>query len=74
MDYFASFFQESYQEHPDIQREDGDFLLWQVPDTAYRLAMFASGMGDGIYSGYWGVNAEGNPVELVIPFINPLYI
>ncbi|MCI8482904.1 MAG: DUF2185 domain-containing protein [Lachnospiraceae bacterium] len=74
VDYFAAFFQESYQKYPDVQREGGDFLLWQVPGASDRLAMFASGMGDGIYSGYWGMDAEGNPVELVIPFINPLYI
>ncbi len=33
--------------------------------------MFSSGLGDGVYSAYWGVDAEGLPVELVIPFMNP---
>lgn len=74
VDYFASFFRKSYQEHPNVQREGGDFLLWQIPKTSYRLPMFASGMGDGIYSGYWGMDGEENLVELVLPFINPLYI
>ncbi len=73
-DYFAAFFRESYKKFPEVQREGGDFLLWQVPDTKYKLPMFASGFGDGIYSGYWGLDAKGKPAELVIPFINPEYI
>ena len=33
--------------------------------------MFTSGLGDGIYSGYWGLDVDGNAAELVIPFMNP---
>ena len=73
-DYFASFFRKSYEMYPEIQRESGDFLLWQMPGTGYRLPMFASGLGDGIYSGYWGLGADGEPTELVIPFLNPEYL
>ena len=70
-DYFAGFFAGSYREQPDVQREGGDFLNWAIPGSGHRVAMFASGMGDGIYSGYWGLDAEGNVAELVIPFMNP---
>lgn len=73
-DYFAAFFKESGQKFPEVQREGGDFILWQIPDTRYKLPMFASGFGDGIYSGYWGLDVKGKPAELVIPFINPEYI
>lgn len=73
-DYFAPFFRKSYEMYPEIQRESGDFLLWQMPGTGYHLAMFASGLGDGIYSGYWGLDANGEATELVIPFINPEYM
>lgn len=73
-DYFAAFFKDSYQKFPELQREGGDFIIWQIPDTKYKLPMFASGFGDGIYSGYWGLDAKGKPAELVIPFINPEYI
>lgn len=73
-DYFAAFFKESSRKFPEFQREGGDFIIWQIPDTKYKLPMFASGFGDGIYSGYWGLDAKGKPVELVIPFINPEYI
>ncbi len=73
-DYFAPYFRKSYEMYPELQRESGDFLLWQMPETGYKLAMFASGLGDGIYSGYWGLDADGEATELVIPFLNPEYI
>lgn len=74
LDYFAPLFQESSEKYPQVQREGGDFLQWQIPGTDCRLVMFTSGMGDGIYSGYWGMDAKGEAAELVIPFINPAYI
>lgn len=70
-DYFAAFFAESYAERPEIQREGGDFICWRLPNSGARLVMFSSGLGDGVYSAYWGFDAEGLPVELVVPFMNP---
>lgn len=70
-DYFAALFAKSYAEQPAIQREGGHFICWQLPESGARLVMFSSGLGDGVYSAYWGVDAEGLPVELVIPFMNP---
>ena len=70
-DYFAGLLQKSYEEHPEVQRSGGDFLCWKIPEKEYHLVLFASGMGDGIYSGYWGLDADGEAVELVIPFLNP---
>jgi len=72
-DYFQAYFQESYKSNPSIQNEEGNFLIWQVPPTDLHLIMFSSGMGDGIYSAYWGLDAAGEPVELVIPFMNPAF-
>lgn len=70
-DYFAGLLQKSYEEHPNLQREGGDFLRWQMPGTGHHIVLFASGMGDGIYSGYWGIDASGEAVEIVVPFMNP---
>ncbi len=70
-DYFAEFFAESYEKYPEVQREGGDFIQWKLPQSESRLIMFASGLGDGIYCGYWGENEKGEPTELVIPFLNP---
>ncbi|WP_159800901.1 DUF4241 domain-containing protein [Flavobacterium sp. MK4S-17] len=34
-----------------------------------NVIMFASGWGDGYYPAYWGVDEEGNTIELVIDFL-----
>lgn len=72
-DYFAALFQKSYETHPEVQNESGTFLRWQLPQTPHNVIFFTSGMGDGIYSGYWGIDADGAVTELVIPFMNPAY-
>lgn len=72
-DYFSALFKKSYEMYPNIQNKNGNFLSWQLPQTPYRLIMLTSGMGDGIYSGYWGLDADGEVTELIIPFMNPIY-
>ncbi|MCI9048475.1 MAG: DUF2185 domain-containing protein [Hungatella sp.] len=73
MDYFASLFQESYETHPEFQNEGGSFLEWSMPGSGHRLVLFSSGMGDGVYSGYWGLDAQGKAVCLTVVFMNPEY-
>lgn len=72
-DYFEALFQKSREERPEYQREGGDFLAWRLPGSGQRMVLFSSGMGDGIYSGYWGLDAEGEIACLVVPFLNPEY-
>lgn len=73
MDYFATLFQESFKANPEFQNEGGSFLEWMLPESGRRTVLFSSGMGDGIYSGYWGLDAEGEIACLVVPFMNPEY-
>jgi hypothetical protein len=70
-DYFAALFAQSYRENPSVQREGGDLLMWSNPLDGSMIAMFASGIGDGYYTDYWGVDASGELCELVIIFMNP---
>lgn len=70
-DYFAALLQKSYEDYPDLQRNGGDFLRWCIPDKEHHIVLVSSGMGDGIYSGYWGLDVDGEAVELVVPFMNP---
>lgn len=70
-EYFQPLFQKSYEALPEQQNPGGSFLLWRLPQTQERLVLFSSGMGDGIYSGYWGLDGQEEAVELVIPFLNP---
>ena len=72
-DYFAVLFRKSYETYPEVQRPDGSFLEWKLPETGHSMVLFASGMGDGIYSGYWGLDAEGEVGSLVVPFMNSEY-
>lgn len=37
-------------------------------DSGLNIAAFSSGFGDGSYSSYWGLDAEGAPVRLVTSF------
>lgn len=33
-------------------------LEWRLPESGQRVVMISSGMGDGIFSGYWGIDAD----------------
>lgn len=70
-DYFAELFAESYRKEPAYQREGGDLLLWHNPIDNSQIAMFASGLGDGYYTDYWGIDSDGKLCDLVIIFMNP---
>ena len=72
-DYFMALFQKSYERYPEVQNEGGNFLSWQLPESGQRIVLFSSGMGDGIFSGYWGLDEDGKIANLVVPFMNPEY-
>ncbi|MFL9839310.1 DUF4241 domain-containing protein, partial [Flavobacterium sp. ST-75] len=38
-------------------------------DSDNNAIMFASGWGDGYYPAYWGLDADGDAVELVVDFL-----
>ena len=68
--YFAAFFAESYEKLPAYQREGGDFIEWQNPDSGERMVQIASGFGDGFYHSFWGFDESGEVCELVVPLID----
>lgn len=70
-DYFAHLFAKSYEENPNVQRQGGDLLLWTNPLDGSQIPMFATGIGDGFYCDYWGLDADGEICELVIVFMDP---
>lgn len=69
-DYFAGIFEQSYKDHPNNQREAGDWINWTVPNTNYQIPMFASGFGDGSYPVYFAYDAKGEICGLYIQFID----
>ena len=69
----TALFRESYEANPDFQNQAGSFLEWKLPESGHRTVLFSSGMGDGMYSGYWGLDEEGEAACLVMLFMNPEY-
>lgn len=70
-DYFAKFFKDSEENFPQYQREGGDFIEWENPETKNKLVMVASGFGDGFYQSYWGYDSKNEVCELIVPLVNP---
>ena len=53
-----------------FSRELGDWNDHRVsPDSDNNIMMFAAGWGDGYYPAYWGLNDNGDIIELVIDFL-----
>jgi hypothetical protein len=53
---------------PDDPGDIGDWTMHKFPGTAHNVAMFASGMGDGAYKSYWGLDSNGEIVALLTDF------
>ena len=70
-DYFSDLFAESHKEHPESQREEGDFIRFRIPGSEQEMVIASSGFGDGYYSAFWGYDEQGEIVELVTVFIDP---
>ena len=39
-DYFAKLFEESYKDNPKYQRDGGDWINWNIPNTNYHYLFF----------------------------------
>ena len=72
-DYFEELFAESCKKDSENQRDGGDYIVWNIPNTDYRLPIFTSGLGDGAYSTYWGLDKDDEVADVVILFLNPEY-
>ncbi len=69
-DLFCEVLENSYAEHPEHQREGGDWALWTVPGTDLGIPIFASGWGDGCYPCYFGYGADGRVCGIYVLFID----
>lgn len=70
-DYFATLFAESEKKLPAYQRDGGDFIEWTNPENNERIVMISSGMGDGFYQCFWGIDDSGEVCELICPMVDP---
>jgi len=72
-DYYDEVLAEEFREYSgknNFSRALGDWNDHH-PDEASdnNVVMFSSGWGDGYYPAYWGLNENGDAVELVIDFL-----
>jgi len=60
----------AYSGKNTFSRELGDWNDHRISDdTDNNVIMFASGWGDGYYPAYWGLNDNGDTIELAIDFL-----
>ncbi|MDO5106161.1 DUF4241 domain-containing protein [Capnocytophaga sp.] len=69
-DFFAALFAKNARNNPKFQREYGDWILFQIPDTELSVPMIQSGFGDGTYPAYFGFDSQGAICELFVEFID----
>lgn len=66
-DYFASRFKKNAKDQSD-SNDIGDWLNFQLPNSASNIIMFHSGFGDGYYPAYWGYDCNSKVSSLLIDF------
>ncbi|WP_413531993.1 DUF4241 domain-containing protein [Empedobacter brevis] len=69
-DYLADLFKKNYQNNPSFQREGGDWIRFDIPDTDLSIPMIQSGFGDGAYPVYFGFDDQNDICEVIVQFIN----
>ncbi|AWH86694.1 hypothetical protein HYN59_16975 [Flavobacterium album] len=71
--YYDEVLAEEFREYSgknNFSRQLGDWNDHHPnPDSDNNAIMFASGWGDGYYPAYWGLNENGDTIELVIDFL-----
>ena len=54
---------------PGNPRDCGDWnMYFPAAGDPHNIAMFSSGLGDGVYSAYWGLDSTKHPAMLVVDF------
>jgi len=67
--FFDDKFKESAAKNPLYQREDGDWINFQIPNTGLRIPMIEAGFGDGFYPVYFGYDGSNHLCDVVIEYI-----
>lgn len=71
--YYDDVLSDEFREYSgknNFSRELGDWNDHRPDaDSDNNVIMFASGWGDGYYPAYWGLNENGDTIELVIDFL-----
>jgi len=66
---YDHYFKDKLKQNAENGQDEGDWLNYILPDhKPDNIVMFHSGWGEGFYSSYWGIDAEGNICSLVTDF------
>lgn len=69
--YYDDVLAEEFKHNADPRNSyhSGDWALHSpVKSDLRNIALFASGLGDGMYSAYWGLDSTGKPAMLIADF------
>ncbi|MBD5103131.1 MAG: DUF4241 domain-containing protein [Subdoligranulum sp.] len=69
-DLFSDLLADSCREHPEYQRDGGDWANWTIPGTSCNVPLFASGWGDGVYPCYFAYDASGAVCAVYVHLID----
>jgi hypothetical protein len=70
--YYTDVLAAEFKQHaasPSDPDDIGDWTMHRIGDASLNIAMFSSGMGDGAYTSYWGLNGDGDVVALLTEFV-----
>lgn len=71
--YYDNVLADEFREYSGKNAMSRDLGDWNDhrPDEGSdnNVVMFASGWGDGYYPAYWGINEQGDTIELIIDFL-----
>jgi len=54
--------------NPEDPTDTGEWILYHVPGSDLEVAIFTSGLGDGWYESWWGLDRDGQITSLVTDF------
>jgi hypothetical protein len=67
--YYDDVLAREFERSADRSRPSGDWNLhYPVENDRRNIAMFASGLGDGVYPSFWGLDDDERPSMLVTDF------
>ena len=66
-DVLAAVFKKSAMD-PNNPDDAGAWAVHELPGSQLNIVMFATGLGDGVYESFWGLNGNNEIVSLTTDF------
>jgi|KBSSwiStaDraftv2_1062776.scaffolds.fasta_scaffold677802_2 hypothetical protein len=66
--YYTDVLEADFQKNALTTGAVGDWTMHRLPNSEQNVAIFASGLGDGMYESFWGLAGNGEVTSLVTDF------